>query len=477
MKSLVNMLDRLTLNTKLLLTMGGSLLIAFLLGFSSLAAIHTMSETAKRTYEQDLQGVSHILEAQSDLTLMGRDLRWMAMSMTTSERAVARKSVTDAETAVRRNMEEGRKLIFRDDGKKALRVFDDVFPAYAKNVQHVIKLLDQGDAFADGEATQFLAGAEYDKTIVAADKALDAIAKSKQDGARLAAQQAAELAVRARLFAIGLLVFALIASVGFGLMMSASIRRPLSRLGDSIADVAAGRFDISVPYMDYNNEVGDLARAVSVLQTEAQQMEAQRWIKANMAAVSSVLQVATSFSELTETFLSKVAPLLKLGHAAFYLFEEDQRRLRLLGGYAFRERINPDTYCPVGHGLVGQCAIERTPIIVTKPPADYISIRSGLGEAVPHTIAVLPVLHNGQLLAVLELATFEDFGANEQALLDGLMPTLAMSMEIIGRNNKTQQLLEETQRQAESMEKQAARLEEQAIEMETLEKLKKIEGK
>jgi hypothetical protein len=56
------------------------------------------------------------------------------------------------------------------------------------------------------------------------------------------------------------------------------------------------------------------------------------------------------------------------------------------------------------------------------------------------------------------------------------MPTLAMSMEIIERNTKTQQLLEETQRQAESMEKQAAKLEEQAVEMETLEKLKKIKA-
>jgi PAS domain S-box-containing protein len=161
-----------------------------------------------------------------------------------------------------------------------------------------------------------------------------------------------------------------------------------------------------------------------------------------------------------------VAPLLKVGHAALYLFEEEQHRLRLLGGYALRKRNNLDTWCPVGHGLVGQVALERAPIIFTNPPADYISIKSGLGEAVPKTIVVLPMLLNERLVAVLELATFEVFGVNEQALLDGLLPILALSIEIIERNTRTRQLLEETRLQAENMEKQAAKLEEQAVEME-----------
>jgi two-component system sensor histidine kinase/response regulator len=62
-------------------------------------------------------------------------------------------------------------------------------------------------------------------------------------------------------------------------------------------------------------------------------------------------------------------------------------------------------------------------------------------------------------------------------MIDGLLPMLAMDLEIISRNIKTRQLLEETRRQAESMEKQAARLEEQAVEMEALEKLKLIKEK
>jgi hypothetical protein len=158
MNSLLKLTDRLLLNTKLLLVIGVGFIIALVIGLAGLMAIRTLSETTQQTYEQDLLGVAHILGAQSDLTLMGRDLRWMAMSRSSSDRAAARKSVIDAEASVRLHIDEGRKRIFRDEVLKALRVFDEVFPAYSMNVKFVISLLDKNDAIADSEAIQFLGG-------------------------------------------------------------------------------------------------------------------------------------------------------------------------------------------------------------------------------------------------------------------------------------------------------------------------------
>jgi two-component system sensor histidine kinase/response regulator len=178
------------------------------------------------------------------------------------------------------------------------------------------------------------------------------------------------------------------------------------------------------------------------------------------------LQTASDFTDLARRFFSRIAPLAEVGRGVFYIYEEEQRRLRLLGSYAHRERKSLDQYFSLGQGLVGQCAMERMPIIITQPPADYIRIESALGEGTPRAIAVLPVLKGERLLGVVEIATLATFGAKQQALLDGVMPMLAMNIEIIERGARTQQLLEETRAQAESMEKQAARLEEQAVEME-----------
>ncbi len=140
-----------------------------------------------------------------------------------------------------------------------------------------------------------------------------------------------------------------------------------------------------------------------------------------------------------------------MGHGDIY--DESLRKLRLLSGYANEERKSLNQFIDLGQGLIGQCAMERTTIILTKPPADYVRIRSSLGDATPRTIVALPVIRNDRLLAVVELAMFDDFDANDQALLNGILPILAMSVEILERSAKTQRLLYESQEQAQALER------------------------
>ncbi|GAB0057579.1 Sensor histidine kinase RcsC [Candidatus Magnetaquicoccaceae bacterium FCR-1] len=267
----------------------------------------------------------------------------------------------------------------------------------------------------------------------------------------------------------GELPFLLLAGgIGVGvlmaLVMGGSVRRPIEQLRDSVENLASGQLDIVVPSTDFPNEIGDLARSIAVLQSGAIEMEAQRWIKVHQATISTALQEAVDFADLARRFLSGVAPLLQVGQGAMYLLEGE--RLRLFGGYAFRERKGFHAIFELGEGLVGQCALEKTPIVITRPHPDYLRIGSSVGEAIPRAIIVLPVIRNDQLLAVVELASFKMFDAREQTLLDGLMPMLAMSIEILDRNLRTRQLLEETRQQASTMEVQAAQLSAQTVELE-----------
>ncbi|NGZ04747.1 MAG: PAS domain S-box protein [Magnetococcales bacterium] len=252
--------------------------------------------------------------------------------------------------------------------------------------------------------------------------------------------------------------------IGLGWLVSASIRRPTERLRVVVEQLAAGQLDIAVPNTGHPNEMGALARSIAVLRTGAREMEAQRWVKVNQAALSQVLQEAVDFADLARKFLSGIAPLLQIGQGAFYLHESG--RLRLLGGYAFRERNGFYPVFAIGEGLIGQCALEKSPILIHRPPADYVRIGSGVGEATPQMILVLPVLRNDQLLAVVELAAFKPFDVHEQALVDGLIPLLAMSIEILERNLRTRQLLDETREQAYTMEAQATQLAAQTVELE-----------
>jgi len=463
MKSLITWLEKSPLTHKLVVGFACLLLFALLLGLYGLHNQQALSRQIANLYEKDIQGVSNAKDAQIDYATMGRLLRQSVITQTPEGREQALKQWSDYLANLRREIAELRPRSFRAETIKALDLFEVSFARYASNSEKAVALIQKGQL---EEARQFISTPEFHQQGDIANEALDHVVTIKENGLKAATEEIQRREATATFLTWIMLASGGVMCIVLSLLVGRLIRRPANELRETVEQLAAGRLELIVPFTDFPNEIGELARSVAVLQAEAKNMEAQRWVKTNQAEISNVLQTAGSFTEIAQKFLSSVAPLIKAGHGVFYIYEEDQQRLRLLGGYAFRERKNLDTYFAVGQGLVGQCALERAPIIITRPPADYIRIGSSLGEAVPNTIAVLPVVLNERLLAVIELATFESFGANEQALLDSVMPILAMSMEIIERNAKTRQLLEETQRQADSMEKQAAKLEEQAVEME-----------
>ncbi len=99
----------------------------------------------------------------------------------------------------------------------------------------------------------------------------------------------------------------------------------------------------------------------------------------------------------------------------------------------------------LGEGLIGQCAQDRASVSLTGLPPDYLRIASGLGTATPERIFASPLLSKDTLLGVVEVATFRSFDSRQQALIGELLPLVAMSLEILQRNLRTQELLGQTQ--------------------------------
>jgi PAS domain S-box-containing protein len=245
------------------------------------------------------------------------------------------------------------------------------------------------------------------------------------------------------------------------LIIGFSIRKPAGRLQLAVKAIADGDLDVQVPHKDYPNEIGELAVSVGILQLSAQKIEEQSWVKSNLGDITNAIQHADTFVDLSNTLFSKIAPLLNLGSGVFYILEEE--KLRLLGSYGCQDL---KSHFSIGEGLVGQSAFEKAPIFISNPPYEYTQISSGLGNASPKYILVIPVILDSRVLGVVELASFDEFSPRSKTLLDDLLPLLAISMEMLERKIKTQTLLEETQKQAERMEIQTARMEEQAVELE-----------
>jgi len=246
-------------------------------------------------------------------------------------------------------------------------------------------------------------------------------------------------------------LLALLLSILIIRLTSRLVTRPLRRVTDMMVRLANHDHDFEIRRLDRQDEIGKISRGLQVFRQMAIDTQSQTWLKTQVSSVSHRLQQAATHREFAQWLTSELVPLFKMGVGLFYSFDETRFRLDLLGSYGLRlDGHSVDSYMP-GEGLVGQCAVDRKPILVDNVPVNYVHIDSGSGGALPSTIAILPVLYRDRLIGVLEMAGFTAIEPLYRQLLDELLPIVALTLENLNRAVNTQDLLERTQEQADEL--------------------------
>ena len=208
----------------------------------------------------------------------------------------------------------------------------------------------------------------------------------------------------------------------------------------------------------------------------------QDWLKTNLARFTRMLQGQRDMTTVAQMVLSELAPLVDAQQGVFYVNNSPngQPVMKLLGGYAYKKRKNLANEFRAGEGLVGQCTLERQRILVTNVPSNYVYVASGLGEAPPNNIVVLPVLFEGDVKAVIELSTFKTFSDTHLTFLDQLTESIGIVLNTIAANTRTEDLLQqsqslaaELQSQQDELKKTNEQLEQQAESLRESEELLK----
>uniref|UniRef100_UPI002FF8E484 response regulator n=1 Tax=Nostoc sp. TaxID=1180 RepID=UPI002FF8E484 len=290
------------------------------------------------------------------------------------------------------------------------------------------------------------------------------------------AQVAAQKTIASILYSI--LLFSLILAL-IGFVLTRHISVPLKRVSDIAEKMADGNLLVSLPDSDRRDEIGVLTRTFNQmivnLRNTTQKNDEQNWLKSNLAEFAQMLQGQRNLENASRLILSNLAPLVGASQGVFYFMDsiDDQPILKLLSSYAYKERKNLANQFRLGEGLVGQSALEKQRILLTEVPSDYIRISSGLGEAPPLNIIVLPVMFETQVNAVIELASFGPFSHLHLRFLEQLSENLGVFLNNIASQLQTQQLLEESvalteelQSQQEELQQSNQRLEEQAHELQ-----------
>src|SRR6202035_4610238 len=166
--------------------------------------------------------------------------------------------------------------------------------------------------------------------------------------------------------------------------------------------------------------------------------------------------------------MEELAPLLGAQHGTFFLTEDwsGERRLRLIAGYGLRADKNAPIQYRIRQSLIGQVAKSKRPIVVNEIPHGYIKISSGLGEASPSNLAIMPIMFEDQVLGVVELASFSTFTPIQIDFLEQFAETLGISVNAIIANSRTDALLEESQRLTAELQARSSELQARSEELQ-----------
>ena len=175
-------------------------------------------------------------------------------------------------------------------------------------------------------------------------------------------------------------------------------------------------------------------------------------------------------SDLSQQLVKTLVDYLEVNQGALFLFDEDENALKLFAAYSLGKFKAISETFELGDGLIGSCALERKAIYVTEIPENYFSIHSGLGEAKPKCIYLMPLSVDNRLYGVLELASFELFKPHELNLLEMLAINIGSGFARIKTSYESEILAKKTRKRSEEMAKREEELNLLLIQKESEEK-------
>ena len=204
----------------------------------------------------------------------------------------------------------------------------------------------------------------------------------------------------------------------------------------------------------YNNMLGTLRKIAQSENERKTKEETANWISQGIAAINEAMRIGSNKVDvLSENILMTLVRYTKaiLGGLYVYSKEDDGEYLTLNAAVSMNQKKAVRIKIQKGVGLVGTCAVEKMPIFLNKLPDDYINVFSGLGKSKPRTLAILPMLYDNELIAIIEIAFLNELQPHEKELLQVISPTIASSLVTVRINEQTEQLMKQFRSQADTL--------------------------
>jgi HAMP domain-containing protein/CheY-like chemotaxis protein/signal transduction histidine kinase len=245
-------------------------------------------------------------------------------------------------------------------------------------------------------------------------------------------------------------------------LLAANLTTQVRAIAEVATAVTKGDLTRSIQ-VDARGEVAELKDNINTmidnLRLTTDRNTEQDWLKTNLARFTNMLQGQRDLATVGRLLLSELTPLVNANQGVIYQMEtDDQPKLRLLSAYADDPESGHPLEIRIGTGLIGQCALDRRRILLTEMPGSVVPVSSGLFRAVPQNVIVLPVLFEGQVKAVIELASLGSFTDLQTTFLEQLTASIGIVLNSIEATMQTEGLLKQSQQLAAELQSQQSEL-------------------
>jgi PAS domain S-box-containing protein len=387
--------------------------------------------------------------------------------------------------------------------RKAFGKYDSLLKGASENIINTLKSFDD----YEDPSTKLLAGDYIDQEVIPqSNKIIVILSAIKANQEKLAAKTTDTLVVSARnLRTITIVLGLAIIAIGFlsAYFLVRTITRPINYIKQVVVKLGRGELVEDKNTKFGNDEIGEMAIATDSLVTGlkattlfaenigngkydsqfsplsdhdvlgnallnmrsnlarvAEDDKKRNWTTEGLAKFGEILRSNNSdVQKLSDEIIANLVKYLKANQGALYIVDDanddaDDKTMSLAACYAWDKKKYINQKIHLGEGLIGQCWQEGDVIYMTDVPQDFIKITSGLGDANPNAIVMVPLKVNDEIFGVVELATFSAFRDFEIEFVKKIAESIASTISTVKVNARTQRLLSESQQMTEEMRAQ-----------------------
>jgi PAS domain S-box-containing protein len=233
----------------------------------------------------------------------------------------------------------------------------------------------------------------------------------------------------------------------------------LSNVKNFALEVGKGSFDNDISVFNNEGDIGSsLAEMRESLKNVSEEARVRNWTNKGSAEFGDLLRkYNNNIAELSDHVITFMVNYLAANQGSIFIVDENEsgdEALYLTSTYAYDRKKFLEKIIEPGQGLVGQVFLEKQSIYLKELPENYVTITSGLGNAAPRNIFIVPLIANGTVYGVIEIGSFKEFSDDERAFIESVSENIASSIQAVKINERTNKLLEESQEMTEQMRSQ-----------------------